>query len=48
MTLVNVPNAVEYLLQEIEANGLVAEQIVGVFSEHEVISRLVYFRGAVR
>jgi EAL domain-containing protein (putative c-di-GMP-specific phosphodiesterase class I) len=48
MTLVNVPNAVEYLLQEIEANGLVAEQIVVEFSENEVISRLEEFTGAVR
>ncbi|WP_391487058.1 diguanylate phosphodiesterase [Leclercia tamurae] len=48
MTLVNVPNAVSYLIQEIEANGLVPEQIVVEFTENEVISRLDEFTGAVR
>lgn len=48
MTLVKVPNAVDYLLQEIEANGLVAEQIVVEFTENEVISRVDEFTGAVR
>ncbi|MBZ0056600.1 MULTISPECIES: diguanylate phosphodiesterase [unclassified Leclercia] len=48
MTLVNIPNAVDYLIREIEANGLVAEQIVVEFTEHEVISRLDEFTGAVR
>jgi len=48
MTLVMVPNAVDFLLQEIEANGLVAEQIVVEFTENEVISRLEEFTGAVR
>lgn len=48
MTLVEMPNAVGYLLQEIEANGLVPEQIVVEFTEEEVISRLDEFTGAVR
>lgn len=48
MTLVNVPGAVAYLLNEIEANGLVPEQIVVEFAESEVISRLDEFKGAVR
>lgn len=48
MTLVNVPNAVNYLIEQIEANGLVTEQIVVEFTEHEVISRLDEFTGAVR
>ncbi|QIM43545.1 diguanylate phosphodiesterase [Leclercia adecarboxylata] len=48
MTLVNVPDAVSYLIQEIEANGLVPEQIVVEFTENEVISRLDEFTGAVR
>ncbi len=48
MTLVKMPDAVGYLLQEIEANGLVPEQIVVEFTEEEVISRLDEFTGAVR
>jgi len=48
MTLDKVPNAVSYLIQEIEAHGLVAEQIVVEFTENEVISRLDEFTGAVR
>lgn len=48
MTLVNVPGAVAYLLNEIEVNGLVPEQIVVEFAESEVISRLDEFKGAVR
>lgn len=48
MTLVNVPDAVNYLLQEIAANGLVPEQIVVEFTENEVISRLDDFTGSVR
>ena len=48
MTLVNVPGAVAFLLNEIEANGLVPEQIVVEFAESEIISRLDEFKGAVR
>jgi len=48
MTLVNVPNAVDFLLTEIAANGLVPEQIIIEFTESEVISRLTEFKGAVR
>ncbi|POT55315.1 diguanylate phosphodiesterase [Citrobacter amalonaticus] len=48
MTLVNIPNAVEILLQQIEENGLVPEQITVEFSESEVISRFDDFSGALR
>lgn len=48
MTLVHIPGAVGLLLQEIEANGLVAEQIIVEFTEREVISRLDAFTDAVR
>jgi len=48
MTLVNVPNAVSYLLEQIEVNGMVAEQIIIEFIESEVISRLEEFKDAVR
>ncbi|QKJ86027.1 Diguanylate phosphodiesterase [Paramixta manurensis] len=48
MTLVNVPGAVNFLLQEIKQNGLVPEQILVEFTESEVISRLEEFTGAVR
>ncbi len=40
MTLVNVPNAVDFLLTVIEANGFVPEQIVVEFTESEAISAL--------
>ena len=48
MTLVNVPGAVSFLLTEIEANGLVPEQIIVDFTESEIISRLDEFTDAVR
>ncbi|MFG6652957.1 diguanylate phosphodiesterase [Scandinavium sp. M-37] len=48
MTLVQIPGAVRYLLDEIEANGLVPEQIVVEFTENEVISRVDEFKGAVK
>ncbi|MFG1172671.1 diguanylate phosphodiesterase [Erwiniaceae bacterium CAU 1747] len=48
MTLVRIPEAVEFLLTEIEANGLVPEQIIVEFTENEVISRLEDFTNAVR
>lgn len=48
MTLVNVPNAVDFLLNAIEANGFVPEQIVVEFTESEAISRFDDFTSAVR
>jgi len=48
MTLVNVPNAVDFLLTAIEANGFVPEQIVVEFTESEAISRFEDFTSAVR
>ncbi|NCF04400.1 diguanylate phosphodiesterase [Kosakonia sp. MH5] len=48
MTLVKVPNAVEFFLQEIRANGLVPEQIVVEFTESEILSHLDEFTQAVK
>lgn len=48
MTLVNVPNAVDFLLTSIEANGFVPEQIVVEFTEREAISRFDEFTHSVR
>ncbi|PRD13203.1 diguanylate phosphodiesterase [Pantoea coffeiphila] len=48
MTLVRIPEAVNFLLEEIEVNGLVPEQIIVEFTENEVISRLEEFTSAVR
>lgn len=48
MTLVNVPNAVDFLLTVIEANGFVPEQIVVEFTESEAISRFDDFTHSVR
>ncbi|WP_318389415.1 diguanylate phosphodiesterase [Enterobacter sp.] len=48
MTLVKIPGAVNFLLQEIETNGLVPEQIIVEFTEREVISQLDEFTTAVR
>ncbi|MER0126907.1 MULTISPECIES: diguanylate phosphodiesterase [Franconibacter] len=48
MTLVKVPGAVSVLLQEIEANGLVPDQVIVEFTESEVISRLDEFTDAVK
>jgi FOG: EAL domain len=48
MTLVKIPNAVDYLLHEIKINGLVPEQVVVEFTEHEVISGIDEFTAAVR
>lgn len=48
MTLVNIPDAVSFLLQEIAANGLVPEQIIVEFTEREIISRIDVFTVAVR
>ncbi|MDI7419604.1 EAL domain-containing protein, partial [Cronobacter turicensis] len=48
MTLVKIPGAVEYLVQEIQANGLVPDQVIVEFTESEVISRLDEFTDAIR
>lgn len=48
MTLVMVPDAVNFLLREIQINGLVPEQVTIEFTESEVISRIDEFTGAVR
>ncbi|MBN3079756.1 MULTISPECIES: diguanylate phosphodiesterase [Pectobacterium] len=48
MTLVKIPQAVNFLLQEIQTNGLVPEQIIIEFTESEVISRFDEFTDAVR
>ncbi|MFD1803468.1 diguanylate phosphodiesterase [Mixta tenebrionis] len=48
MSLVMVPDAVDFLLAEIEENGLVPEQIVVEVTENEVISRLDEFATAIR
>lgn len=48
MTLVNVPNAVDFLLTAIDANGFVPEQIVVEFTESEAISRFDEFTHSVR
>ena len=48
MSLVMVPNAVDILLQEIHANGLVPEQIVVEVTETEVISRVDEFEKAIK
>lgn len=48
LTLVMIPDAVNFLLEQINANGLVPEQIIIEFTESEVISRLDEFTQAVR
>ena len=48
MTLVNKPNAVSFLINEIAAHGLVPEQIIVEFTESEVISRFDTFAQAVK
>lgn len=48
MTIVNVPNAADFLLTAIEANGFVPEQIVVEFTESEAISRFDEFTHSVR
>jgi len=48
MSLVEVPDAVPFLLNEIEAQGLVPEQIMVEFTENEVISRLDEFEAAIK
>ena len=48
MTLVKIPDAVSFLVQEIQKNGLVPDQVMVEFTEHEIISRLDEFTDAVR
>ncbi|ORM68285.1 diguanylate phosphodiesterase [Pantoea rwandensis] len=47
MSLVTVPNAVEFLLAEIEANGLVPEQVIVEVTENEIISKADEFAAEV-
>jgi EAL domain-containing protein (putative c-di-GMP-specific phosphodiesterase class I) len=48
MSLVMVPDAVNFLIQQIDANGLVPEQIVIEVTENEVISRPDEFSLAIK
>lgn len=48
MSLVMVPDAVDLLLQQIKANGLVPEQVVVAVTETEVITRVEEFASAIR
>ncbi|WP_158784437.1 diguanylate phosphodiesterase [Pantoea sp. BAV 3049] len=48
MSLVMVPDSVDFLLREIEANGLVPEQIVVEVTEDEAISRMDEFDNVIR
>lgn len=48
MTLVTVPDAVPYLLNEIAAHGLVPEQVMVEFTENEIISQPEAFEAAIR
>lgn len=48
MSLVVVPGAVDFLLQEIAVNGLVPEQVVVEVTENEIISRIDEFESAVK
>ena len=48
MTLVMIPDAVEFLLKEIQTNGLVPEQVTVEFTESEVISRIDEFTDGIR
>lgn len=48
MTLVKIPGAVSFLVQEIEASGLVAEQVIVEFTESEIIPQMDAFTDAVR
>ena len=48
MTLVKIPGAVAFLVEEIHKNGLVPDQIIVEFTEQEIISRLEEFTGAIR
>ncbi|EJF31636.1 MULTISPECIES: diguanylate phosphodiesterase [Enterobacteriaceae] len=48
MTLVMMPDAVEQLLADIEANGLVPEQVVIEFTESEIMPQMDAFTDAIR
>ncbi|WP_034946165.1 diguanylate phosphodiesterase [Erwinia oleae] len=48
MSLVMVPDAVEFLLTEIDAQGFVPEQIVVEFTESDTISRVDAFETAIK
>lgn len=48
MSLVMVPDSVDFLLREIAANGLVPEQIVVEVTEDEAISRIEEFETVIR
>lgn len=48
MTLVEIPNAVDYLLGEIARHGLVPQQIVVEVTETEVISNIEAFSSALK
>lgn len=48
MTLVEMPDAVPFLLAEIAAQGLVPEQIMVEFTENEIISQPEAFEAAIR
>lgn len=48
MSLVTVPNAVNFLLSEIEASGLIPEQVIVEVTEDEIISRADEFAAEVR
>ena len=48
MTLVMIPDAVDFLLREIQINGLVPEQVTVEFTESEVISRIDEFTDGIR
>jgi len=48
MSLVTVPDAVDFLLTEIRANGLIPEQIVVEVTENEVISRADAFAAEIK
>lgn len=48
MSLVTVPNAVDFLLAEINASGLVPQQVIVEVTENEIISRSDEFAAEVR
>ncbi|NIF32211.1 diguanylate phosphodiesterase [Enterobacter sp. Cy-643] len=48
MTLVMIPDAVEQLLADIEANGFVPEQVVIEFTESEIMPQMDAFTDAIR
>lgn len=48
MTLVVIPGAVDFLLREIQTNGLVPEQVTVELTESEVISRIEEFTDGIR